>query len=208
MKNISNTTLTALLVIAVITTIGGVLAILVKIGFGFGQITGFAASAIGTVNVTVSSTVGIRLSGITNITFGSGVLNGDSTTTFLNTTASSLPGGFSTSMDFQLENSGNVRANISVNGTTATNFLGGTSPLFAVNATCATTESTPCNQSFNVTFPSTVPVNMTGGLSMVVNNTNATDNGDLFNISVFVGIPQDVIAGAKNATVTFWAVSA
>lgn len=210
MKDVSNRTLVILLIIAIVTSIGGMIAILTKVGFGFGQITGFAASAIGTVNVTVQSTVGISLIGATNMSFGSGTLNGDGTTTFMNSSSSTSanPGGFSKPMDFQLENTGNVRANISFNGTTAAAFLGGTSSLWAVNATCASTESTPCNASFNVTFPSTVPVNVSNGLSMLVNNTNATDNGDLFNISVFLGIPQDVIAGAKNATITFWAVAA
>jgi len=201
MKNISNNTLIILLIIAIIIIVGGLFAILTKISFGFGQITGLAASAVGTVNVTIQSTVGIRFIGQTNMSFGSGTLNGDATTTFMNSSSStaSNPGGFSKPMDFLLENSGNVRVNISVNGTTGAVFLGGTSSFFAVNASNAEVNA-------SLVFPAN-PVNITTSLSFVANDTNATDGNDLLNITVLLGIPQDVVGGAKSATITFWAVA-
>jgi len=203
MKEISNRTLVILFIIAIFTAISGLLAILIKIGFGFGQITGFAASAIGTVNVTVSSTVGIRFIGPTNMSFGSGTLYGDGTTTYMNSTISiTNPDGFNEPFPFQLENSGNVMANISVNGTTAASFLGGTEPWFAVNATNVEGNAT----LLGLVFPAN-PVNVTSALSFVVNNTNASDSNDLFNITVFLGIPQDTTPATKNATITFWAVA-
>ena len=196
---ITNRTLTALLVLAILTVVGSIFLILAQLGYGTDFITGYSAFATGTVNITLLKTAGITLN-FTNMSFGQGELNGDGTLTRVNNSASTIvnPSTFLTPMAFTLRVDGNTPVNISFNGTTAANFLGGTAASFSI--TVANNEAA----SAMVLVASQTEV--TAAYKNLANNTNSNDASDEVNITVFLIIPADAPAAAKNATLDFKAV--
>ncbi len=208
---ITDRTLLIMTGITIFVVLGGVLTILIKTGGG-PFITGFASynvSTNGTVKVNVQSTVAISLIESTNfMDFGAGSLIPSPNTnyTFVNTSASP-PGGFSPRGPFKIRNDGDVDVNITINGTTAANFLGGSAANFSFQSNptgsgALNSQSDGCvgNRSNNDT----------GGIfdivaapKLVCTNLSFTNGADVTNISIFLKVPSDVATGAKHATVQF-----
>ncbi|MFH1400453.1 MAG: hypothetical protein ABIH41_02960 [Nanoarchaeota archaeon] len=138
--DMSNRTLSALLVAAIVLTLGASIISLQQLGNVLGP-TGFATSSTGMVNLTILSQTDITLTG-DNIDFGSGVVNSSSACnnatlhsngSGVNTDAcwvnqsltpnSAIP---ATEAKFILNNSGNVNISITMDSVknNATNFMG------------------------------------------------------------------------------------
>ena len=88
MKEISNKTLTILLVIAIAVSLGGAFTSLSRLAaISALPITGFATSGTGKVNLSITETTSVAISG--NIDFGSGYINSTSNFVRLEGNASS-----------------------------------------------------------------------------------------------------------------------
>ena len=121
---VSDRTLVWVGLLAFFVSLGCVSFVLVELG-GVDGITGFATTNVtyGYVNVTVLSSVAVTLV-VDTVEFGSGALG--SGTKYINSSNSNSgnPSGFSKPGPFHLRNDGNVYVNVTVNGSTATEFFG------------------------------------------------------------------------------------
>ena len=191
MNSVSNKTLVYLLMIAIVVSLIGTFVSLSKLG-SLG-VTGFAAHAsngTGDVNLTVTTSCTITMSG-SNINFGSGTVSGDKCE--LNTSAGTSSGcsGFtavSHGLNFTNDGNENITLNITSN-VTAETFLKGTDPLFKINAN--NIEPGACN---NGNFALGGWVNVTTTQLSLCNSTNPlepTDDKDTLEIDVYLSIPDN-----------------
>ena len=130
--NISNRTLITLFIVAIVVVTGSVLTILTAFyDGGVSPLTGFNILS-GTVNLTVVESITISLP-VNKVEFGASTHEGSAFS--INTTAGTNLFSFGEPGPLTVQNDGNVFVNLSINGTTAANFLGGTSPSFQFNVT-------------------------------------------------------------------------
>ena len=191
---ISDQTLVILTVIALITTIGGTVLILQKLGPDIPLLTGLATTDTGTVNVTIDATVSILLN-VDEINFSGGSVVSGLAITELNTTGAVggglNPSSFSEPGDFQIENNGNVDVNVTINGTPAANWIGGTSPTYRFSTTAPGTDD-GCATNRTNTGATTLGATLTDFCL----NLTFTDAADTTNISIYIGLPSDIPAGS------------
>lgn len=193
MLQISDRTLIVLTVIALLTTIGGTITLLQRLGQNIPQLTGLASTDTATVNVTVSSTVSVKFN-VDLIEFGSGTVLSGGSLTQVNTTASTNPTTFNEPGDFVIENDGNVEVNITINGTPAGTWIGGTSPTYRVSSRLPGSTDNGCAK--NITNNNTA-ITLNATLVPLCFNLTFVDINDTMNISIYVGIPSDAAAGVK-----------
>jgi hypothetical protein len=191
---ISDQTLIILTVIALITTVGGTVLILQKLGPDVPALTGLASAVTGTVNVTIDPTVSIILN-VDHINFSGGSVVSGSLITELNTTGAdgggANPSTFADPGDFLIENNGNVDVNLTINGTPAANWIGGTSPTYRFSHNAPGTDDGCANNRTN-----TAPTTLNAGLLEFCINLTFTDAADTTNISIYLGIPSDIPSGS------------
>lgn len=212
---ISDKTLAALLVAAIVISIGGaILTItqvtnLVNIIPALQGITGLGSA--GRVNVTVTALASINVAQ-PNVDFGIGYITTGQASTLLNS-SEAQPASWTAessswnAKDLQIANTGTVDVNVSfTSSATGTTMLSGTNPNFNysaynnVTAGCKTTDGTAAIPSLQMNSTAitsiTVPYNICQNLSYV----SATNS---VNVTITLKFEQDVVAGNKTATLTF-----
>jgi hypothetical protein len=135
-----------------------------------------------------------------NINFGSGRVNGSSTSAVLDSASSSAINGtwsWGAPQFIYIENDGTV--NISVNLTSSDNaatFVSGTNPKFMIKG--ITTEANSCVEKFNITYVEieTTSKSICGLLQYGISE-------DTFNSSIRLIVPSDATPGVRTATLTF-----
>ena len=191
---INDNSLVVLTVIALLTTVGGTVLIIQQLGPDLQMITGFASTVTGTVNVTIQSTVSIILR-IDHVHFSGGSAISGIAITELNTTGSDggrqNPGTFANPGDFLIENNGNVDVNLTINGTPAANWIGGTSPTYRFSSTNPGTDD-GCSINRTNTGPTTLDASKTDFCL----NLTFSNAADTTNISIYLGIPSDSPLGS------------
>ncbi len=210
-KELSNKTLMFLIAIAIVVSLGGAFISLSRLSLFTPPATGLAATGILNFSITESTSVSVTRS----IEFGSGFIN-ESTTTYVilesnnsNYGANNGNGSWSWSARglqyFLLENSGNtnVSLNLSANVSAAT-FIGGgvgaiSDPIMEYAITFELGDA--CNGTTSQATGWTTLNNTYNSTACRLFYYNATS--DKLNISVRVGIPQDVAIGGRDALITF-----
>ena len=191
MAELSNGTIALILLVAVLTVIGGTL--LNKGGF-----TGFATSDTGYVNLTINQTLAIQVD-TNNSTINFGYCSPQAGTSYWCATNDSsacsgtptngnCTGDTTTAQFIRVDNVGNVDANITVQSEcNATTLIGGTSPIFSYI-------STQCNGTATTSWTS---FSSAGG-------TNACNNlsylGGQLRIYANVTIPNNAVGGTGGCT--------
>ena len=199
MNTPSDRTLFVLLVVTLFTIGASIFLILAKLNMGFSLLTGYA-TAIGTVNVTVSQSIAIALS-MNKVEFGTCTPAGAAFS--INTTAAAAFLGCGPAGPLTVRNDGNSVINITINGSTAANFLGGTSPVFQYNAT--NNETAACPMA-NLSISNT-PQDMAATYKNVCNSTGFANTSDEINIDVFLTVPADASFTYKLANITLTSFS-
>lgn len=207
-NEVSNKTLAALLVVAIVISLGGSLMALNKLEAGP---TARAATTQGTasLNVQAQAIVNVTTTSVDfgNVTVASGDLSCtlDSSTGGVGTCDPSSTTGTSANGGFVFENIGNVNINVSVTaGKSAATFIGGTQdggP--AYNWKCATKLGTGTPVVSTYTGSSTSPVLCYGNMAY---STTPGENEAYLDIQVKV--PSDATPGSKTDTITFTASQA
>ncbi len=196
MKNVSHRALLVLFVLTIFVVGGSIFLILAKLNTGISLFTGFA-TATGTVNLTVSQSTAITLS-MNKVEFGS--CNSSGSRFDINTSATAAFLGCGPAGPLTIRNDGNSIINITLNGSPAANFLGGTLPVFNYNST--NNETAACPQ-VNLTTNTSVGVAYT----MVCNATGFVDTADEVNIGFFLTVPADAPFTYKLANITLTSFS-
>jgi hypothetical protein len=201
-KQIPQPILISLVFIAIIVVSAGIFVLLTVIPLDLTLIAGFAELGA-EVNFTVESSLSISLP-VSNVSFGSSSIG--STTIELNTTNDTTKGtgnpfSFNEPGAITIQNDGTTIINITLNGTLAADFIGGTSPSFRFNVT--NNESNTCPQTNISTMGGPVEILTTD--QVLCNSTNSADSNDQLNIDIFMTVPADVAIGAKTATITITA---
>ena len=220
--------LTALLVVAIIVSLGGTFVVLnqlSKVG-GMPGITGLYGynETTGTTSVTLGSTYAIALGmqyeqeagnipSDTTLSFGTGYVNESAQSCTLMSVNGSVIGtgcvGFSsTGVDgFVLENTGNtVWDNVTFwSNKNATTFIGGTNPEWKFNVTypepaaCGTNHTNPNDWN---------DIPLSTSAEKLCENFNFGDDKDDIFVDVKIVIPQDATPATKQATLYFKAEAA
>ena len=181
-EGISNNVIAALLVVAIVLSIGGFYMIMAKpVG-----ITGaWSTSQNGTVSANATATLSIMLT--------------DASINLGNIATNATRSSSDASDYFVLENDGNTVADIQVNATNP----------FSSATKCP---SLPCAGFYSVSAGATNAncannSNMAGASSgLLLDNLNYVDGSDTSSIGVSVTIPGDEPPGVKSSTVTLWAL--
>lgn len=209
MAEVSNTTLAALVVAALVVMVGG---LLLQVGGNRFPLTGFAESDTGTVNLTVGTTLAIDVvSGFDSISFGTcsprasaSYYCASNDTIVCDNGSNSLgncTGDTATAQYIRIDNVGNVDADVNVTSEcSAADLIGGTGPAF----------------SFNTQFCNETGVTTWTTLDSTTRRTcdNVSYLGGKLRFFVNVTIPQDAVAGGSGncaddqATLTFSAILA
>lgn len=159
------------------------------------EITGYALTDTGVVNVTIQSSASILFT-TTLLDFGNGTVNTSRATLDSEGTVS---GGTwaATSTGLVLENNGNVDINLTLYANkTAAQFIDGTSPTFEVKVTNG--GETGCgNFSTTIFNPNYASINEgSGNAQLACVNFSYLDASDSLDIDVNITIPDDAL-GAK-----------
>lgn len=196
---LSNKTLIYLISIAIIITLFGTTYNLTKLQ-EIQSLTGLATSVTGTINVTVDSTASINLT-IFEIDWGAGEVSVGFSEAFLDTKDGSVTGGSwsAVTQGIKLQNIGNRLLNVTINGTNASSFIGGTTPEFRFQAINSTGNDSSC------------PGNLLTGQNDIINQTriaicdkfNFTAANSFLTIDINLSIPENAPTGSKNTTITF-----
>jgi hypothetical protein len=194
-----------LLVLAAIAVIvSGVGAIFTYYSIASSSLTGYV-TATGTVNITILSQAMINFS-VNNINWSTGmVTNAPGNATLVTTGANNTGGNWTNiTQGFIIENIGNV--NVSINLTAdqnATQFIGGTNPLYQLNIT--NNEPGSCNNAsnFNISLGQwyNVTTLSTWGI-FACSNLSFGDTNDTIRVDVKLVVPSDSKTGALGSIVT------
>ena len=122
MKQVSDRTVTLFFILALVSTLGGVVVIFTSVGGDYSLLTGFATTQTATVNVTVQGTSAITINP-SIVEFGSGTLVGGAAGTPINTSGTTNVGSFSRANPILVQNDGNTNLNITINGTPVARWL-------------------------------------------------------------------------------------
>jgi hypothetical protein len=223
---ISDRTLVITGMVTFLVTLGCVTIILMKLG-GVGGLTGFAATntSIGYVNVTVEPGVAVTLV-VDTVNFGDGTIDaaGNAINTSDGDNGGANPNGFDNPGPFHIRNDGNVFVNVTLNGSTPSEFLTidasdvnfsfatkniSTDELF--NDTCGDEAGGTgggfyhqANSSANNPFG----ITMSNNHQMVCPNMSYVAATDEFNVSIFLNISNNVPSNRTfNTTLEFFVTS-
>lgn len=212
MDEISNKTLTVLIAIAIVISLGSTFISLNRLSKLSGMsITGLATSGSGKANLTVSSATSIAVSGA--ILFGSGIVNASSA--LLESNASDYRARYGNgtwswaargSQTIKIENDGNVNVTINVStNVSRANYTGSlTGSLFS--AAISAEEAANACSGFGTGAVQRVAwteINNTRNITLC-RNLSPTDTGDRINISVRLKIRENVPARTSTALLTFF----
>jgi len=196
---LSNKTLIYLISLAILITLFGTTISLTKLQ-EIQSLTGLATSQTGAVNVTVDSTASINLT-VFELDWGAGEVGVGFTEAFLDTKDGSVTGGSWTPVTsgFQLQNIGNRLLNVTINGTNASSFMGGTTPEFRFQVINSTGNDSSC------------PGNLNSGQNDIINQTkiflcdkfNFTAANSFLTIDINLSIPENAPVGSKNTSIIF-----
>ena len=232
MKQISNKTLTYLLIAAIVVSVGGTMVSINRLNKAMLQpgITGFAGTETGKVNVTIASVSSITIPDAV-IDFGSCSPNASTGTNVSSNNSNEwgAPGvctkagaAVAESDNITVQNDGNKNINISVktSAIAGATFIGGTDPGFYYTTRNASNRE----GCFNITgHGHTSPSNFDGTTGMQLNwqsfvaadteylactNLTYEDSADQFSFFVLLDLPPDApVAGEQSVTVTFTAAN-
>ena len=207
-NEVSNKTLAALLVVAVVVSLGGSLLALNKIN-AIGP-TARAATTSGTTSLNIQSQVIVNVTQ-TSVDFGNVTVYGgtyddyctlDSVAGGVGTCNATATDGTSADGSFVFENIGNVNINVSVKaGASATSFIGSTSAEY--NWKCRSKTSTGTAVISAWTASSTSDVNCYSAMPYSVSGTPQEAYLD-----IQLKVPADATPGQKTDTITFSASQA
>lgn len=224
MSDISNKTLVALLVIAIVVSLAGTWISIGKLK----AITGFQSSGTnpsGTVQLTQTAGLEITLWNIV-IDFGSGRVNttNNNDYCYINTNISATATGRGNNFlpvvagykngsaqcwndsfqipqyGFEVENTGSIECNVSMNSSSGSTWIDGASLQGVYNYRLSAEDGNACSTG-NVTSWTA----MTTGMNAAV--CGNLISGDAFQVGFQVGIPRDMTNGSKSDTVTFLGVA-
>jgi hypothetical protein len=214
MGDISNKSLAALLVVAIVVSVAGTWLV-VNQGPGLARFTG-AATDTGTASLTIGTTTSIMFEDDA-VAFGAVSVNttGSYTACYLDTSVATTANGTgcvngytAETSGFTIQNDGNVFLLVNLNvSNTANTFIGGTGPAYeykgnqveagsCVNATYATTfTSVPNNNAF-----------VCGGPTL--DALDYDDASDEIHFDVRLVVPYDSSTGVKSSTWTITGTAA
>ncbi len=187
MKQVSDRTVSLFLILAIISTVGGLATILISTGGDLSLLTGLATTQTATVNVTVQATSAITITP-NLINFSSGTLLGIAGGTPINTTGGSVPnpGDFAKPSPINVTNDGNTNLNITINGTPAANWLSSGSTYEWAGAN--TTEVGACGGTGGFSNLTTARTPFSATLTRVCANLSFTDGADSISIHIFLNL--------------------
>lgn len=225
-KNLSNKTLALLVAVAMGISLFGTFLSLERLGILTQDITGFANA--GTVTSTVSSTTEISLNYVT-VALGSGNVNGslgktncsiwtnvnstynaESTSgleqsTLLAGTSSAACVGFQTPTTFEVQNTGNVVVNVTMNSSAGPNLMQGKSNTnHSYKYEIAEVGGASCSNS--VTAFTNMPT-ANGSGDMICKHLDYSMSNHSFAVPIRFEIPPDIPVATHSDTVTFIAVA-
>jgi len=198
MNEISNRTLVFLITIAIFFSLFGTVTVLNKLGVdAVPLITGAqTATQQAQVNVTVAASTSIVLRNGANVTFGNGSAAGgvalstlggtDNPNTFFD------PGSNSDADDFVVENDGNVDVNLTINGSSAADFItSGTSPAYNWSGTNFSSVETTDNGCIDGNLTTTQTPFGVEGNDSICQNFTFRDADDRLNVTINLFLPGD-----------------
>jgi len=180
---VSNNTLAALIIVAIIISVAGILTTF-RIQL---PITG---AATGTTNVTVATTTTISLP-VNTIDFGTMY------TYDTNDTSDGSP------PPFQVQNDGNVNVNITVSATSLWSMTGYTNNTDHYQGKCRSYDVGSCGSGSITTY-----TNLSDSAVVFIANMPYAAANDTAYFDINVTVPPEEQAGAKSSTVTFTASQA
>ena len=194
MTDISNKTLAALLIVAIAIGFVGLLS--------FKPTTTGAYDETGTARVNITEQVSIILD-TTSLDFGDGWVNKSAASCSINSSTGEIESsncvGFSAPpTGFILRNDGNTNVSVTLNGSTAADFIGGTSPEYKFLS--QDNEAGSCTSGLVASYTS-----ISGSPQTICSNLLYTDATDSMEIKIHIKIPDDALTGLKTDNVTFTA---
>ncbi len=188
---LSTNALAALLVVAILVSVGGTFVSLSKLrADSISSITGAATSGTGTTTATVTNVTAITIHQ-SPVAFGSiGAGSKDDTTD-----GSPVP--------FQVNNTGNVPVNVTINASAL--FAAGSRNTSSYRFSCGADEGSNCP-----TGSATAVTDMPTANDTLLNRTAiydlpVADGNDSREVEIYLSVPSDEPGGAKTSTVTFQA---
>ncbi len=194
--DVSNKTLTSLFIIAVAITLVGATISLVKLDkFEVPLITGMATTIQGKVNLSISATTAIAfVSGYDVVDFGAGTID-TAPVTKVSTLLADNPSTFRDGVtEFRVQNDGNVDINVTINGTAASTWLGGTNPSYEFNGSCMGGSDCGCLAGSNLT---SALANITAAPALLCRNLTFGDAADAVGAEIELQVPTDTGTGLK-----------
>jgi len=203
MEEISNRTIAALLVVAMVISLSGTFLSLSKLNaVQSGTYTGFATAENGTAKLNILSSTSIKFD-VPTINWTNGTVNASYSECNLSTTnypaytagcvgfASPRPG------PLLLENDGNQNVNVTIQASAnAGGWIGGTSPAAYIKA--SNNESNSCDSGATFLQTST---SFTTTYQVLCSNFTYDNTRDTINIDMLVTVPQNAPSGPKSVQV-------
>jgi len=196
---VSNKTLTSLFIAVVAITLVGTTISLIKLDkFEIPLVTGMATYVVGKVNISIAQTTAVAfVSGYNLVDFGNGTID-TSPHTRVSTILTDNPSTFNDSVvELRVQNDGNVDVNVSLNGSTAATFLGGTNPSYEFNASCMAGTDCGCLGTTNQTA---ALANITTTPALLCTNLTFGDAADALGAEIELWVPTDAAKGGHQDT--------
>jgi hypothetical protein len=199
-NDISNKTLVFLTVVAIFFSLFGTVTVLDKLGVNsFNLITGAqTASQQAEVNITIAGVASIILRNGGNVSFGSGSVSGgvylSTNTSFANPSTFLDPGSDADADDITIENDGNVDVSLTINGSSAADFITtGTAPLYNFSLLNTSSQGAGPEDGCRGGTKNTSQIVFGVGATAptVCSNFTFRDANDTLNVTIWLFIPAD-----------------
>ena len=209
MEEISNKTIAALLVVAMVLSLSGTFFSLNKLNMLQKGVTGYATTDTATATLQLQEVTSIVFqTGHDAVDWGTGSVDTSNGYTECNLTTSNLS-AYSGCVDFNaqpepfiLENDGSVNANVTINASAdPSSWIGGTNPGFYFNA--SNYEPGSCAGTL---ASGETPLNTTE--VMLCTNLTFDNSKDTLTLDLKAEVPYDAPTGSKSVTVTAYAQKA
>ena len=188
---LSTNALAALLVVAILVSVGGTFVSLSKLrAESISAITGAATSGTGTTTATITNVTAITIHQ-SPVAFGS-IAAGDQ-----DDTTDSTP------VPFQVNNSGNVPLNITVNASVLFTSPGVNRSSYRFS--CGADEGPNCPTGSSTSATDMPTANDTGLNRTAIFDFPSANNNDSREVEIYISVPGDEAGGAKTSTITFQA---
>lgn len=188
---LSTNALAALLVVAILVSVGGTFVSLSKLrADSISSITGAATSGTGTTTATITNITAITIHQ-SPVAFGSIAAGAQDSTT----DNSPVP--------FQVNNTGNVPINLTINATTifTSANVNGSSYQFS----CGADEGANCPTGSATSVTDMPTANNTNLNRTAIYDLPSGDNNDSREVEIYISVPSDEPGGAKTSIATFQA---